>query len=419
MRTENVAVQYASFILHILTCVIGVLGNAAVIYVYGFIMKKNKSKIWFLNLAVADFVFVLCLPLNAVAIFTSNWPFGPHVCKLYHFLSTCNMYVSIFTITALTIDRLLSVAKPIWHHKFFSQRFSYWICAFIWVLTVLASLPTLFFSVEYKTAEHTECRLFDIGHINNEVNKDQTLDDYSYYLENSWIYDENQTEITSNQSLSPVDWSNNFFSGLWMPETNLTEPDINQTSRGLDGNTTGVLVLRREMFNNSGGPFFILPGIPFEIPKYFVTAILNLDVWNRMMHITESIILPLLVIGYIIPLCTILISNVIIIFRVRKSQRQKSSRLYQITVTVVVVYFLTWTPLVVGQLTLLACARSMDFDLMRKVYMILPLLYSIGYTNSCLNPIIYALVGKQVRRALREFVSSLQQSFSRSSHNNH
>ncbi|XP_053309816.1 C3a anaphylatoxin chemotactic receptor-like [Spea bombifrons] len=408
MRTENVAVQYASFILHILTCVIGVLGNATVMYVCGFIMKKNKSKIWFLNLAVADFVFVLCLPLNAVAIFTSNWPFGPHVCKLYHFLSTCNMYVSIFTITALTIDRLLSVAKPIWHHKFFSQRFSYWICAFIWVLTVLASLPTLFFSVEYKMAEQTECRLFDIGHINNEVKKDETLDDYSYYLENSWIYDENQTEITINQSLSPVDGSNYFFSGPWMPETNLTEPDINQTSRGLVVNTTGVW-----------GLGVLFPGIPFEIPKYFFPAILNLHVWNRMMHITESIILPLLVIGYIIPLCTILISNVIIVCRVRKSQRQKSPRLYQITVTVVVVYFLTWTPLVVGQLTLLACARSMDFDLMRKVYMILPLLYSIGYTNSCLNPIIYALVGKQVRRALREFVSSVRQSSSRSSHNNH
>ncbi|XP_053309531.1 C3a anaphylatoxin chemotactic receptor-like [Spea bombifrons] len=407
MRTENVAVQYASFILHILTCVIGVLGNATVIYVYGFIMKTNKSKIWFLNLAVADFVFVLCLPLNAVAIFTSNWPFGPHVCKLYHFLSICNMYVSIFTITALTIDRLLSVAKPIWHHKFFSRRFSYWICAFIWVLTVLASLPALFFSVEYKTAEHTECRLFDIEHINNEVNKDQTLDDYSYFPENSWIYYENQTEITSNQSLSPFGWPDNFFSGPWMPETNLTEPVINQTSRGHEENTF-----------SRGMAYFPVPVAIPECIGNVCSIDMTPDEWNRMMHIRESIILPLLVICYIIPLCTILISNVIIVCRVTKSQKEKSSRLYQITVTVVVVYFLTWTPLVVGQLTLLACARSIHFAVMKKVYMILPLLYSIGYTNSCLNPIIYALVGKQVRRALREFVSSLQQSFSRSSPNN-
>ncbi|XP_053308800.1 C3a anaphylatoxin chemotactic receptor-like [Spea bombifrons] len=408
MRTENVSVQYASFILHILTCVIGVLGNAAVIYVYGFIMKKNKSKIWFLNLAVADFVFVLCLPLNAVAIFTSNWPFGPHVCKLYHFLSTCNMYVSIFTITALTIDRLLSVAKPIWHHRFFSRRFSYWICASIWVLTVLASLPTLFFSVEYKMAEQTECRLFDIGHINNEVNMDQTLSasDDSTFPENLWIFDENQTEINSSQSVSPVGGPNYFFSGPWMPETNLTELDMNQTSRVLDMNGT-IPELR----------LLPLAVIPECFDGDCFTNVTH-TLWNRMVHITESIILPLLAIGYIIPLCTILISNVIIILQVRKSQREKSPRLYQITVTVVVVYFLTWTPLVVGQLTLLACARSMDFDLMRKVYMILPLLYSIAYTNSCLNPIIYALVGKQVRRALREFVSSVRQSSSRSSHNN-
>ncbi|KAE8576444.1 hypothetical protein XENTR_v10004192 [Xenopus tropicalis] len=155
-------VQYTSFVLTVLTCAIGIVGNAIVIGVTGTIMKKHKCKIWFLNLALADLAFTLSLPLHAVALWTGNWPFGSHLCKLHNYSSTCNLYASIFTIVALNIDRVLSIAKPIWHLKFFSQRACFWTCAFIWTLTALLSLPVLFLSDEQMYDNKTECRMISV-----------------------------------------------------------------------------------------------------------------------------------------------------------------------------------------------------------------------------------------------------------------
>uniref|UniRef100_A0A8C5PI21 G-protein coupled receptors family 1 profile domain-containing protein n=1 Tax=Leptobrachium leishanense TaxID=445787 RepID=A0A8C5PI21_9ANUR len=127
-----------TFVLSMIICVVGFIGNAIVIFSAVFIMKKHQSKIWFLNLAIADFVFLLCLPFHAVAYLNGNWPFGSGVCKVYNFLYAANMHASIFILAALSIDRALAVANPIWHHKFFSQRARYCICAAIWSVTVLA-----------------------------------------------------------------------------------------------------------------------------------------------------------------------------------------------------------------------------------------------------------------------------------------
>ncbi|KAM8945648.1 chemerin-like receptor 1 [Pelodytes ibericus] len=258
MKTDNVAIQYTSFVLHILTCAIGLLGNATVICVNSFMLKGNKSKSWFLNLAVADFIFLLFLPLNAFALFTGNWPFGTHVCKAYHFLSISNMYASIFFIVALNIDRVLSVATPIWHHKFFSHRVCYCTCALIWTITILASLPAIFFSVEYNNGENIECRLFDIGHFN------------------------------SSHTLTNIEESNLFWADPWIQQTNSTHPNIgimlNQTE-GVDlltaferfsftieesynwtEQTNGTNKLKGNPFH-SDESYFNFPPIPFEIPQ--------------------------------------------------------------------------------------------------------------------------------------------------------
>ncbi|XP_041434014.1 chemokine-like receptor 1 [Xenopus laevis] len=155
-------IRYISFVLSVLTCALGLVGNALVIWVTGFHMKKHTCKIWFLNLAVADIVFVFCLPLYAVALLTDKWPFGRFLCKVYNYVSTCNMYVSIFIITTLTLDRVLATAKPIWHHKFRSRCICYSTCAVIWIITALSSLPVFFFSDEVIYGKNVQCRLVNV-----------------------------------------------------------------------------------------------------------------------------------------------------------------------------------------------------------------------------------------------------------------
>ncbi|KAM3917612.1 C3a anaphylatoxin chemotactic receptor-like [Leptodactylus fuscus] len=158
-RSHPNTIQYSSFVLCIVTCIIGLAANIIVIFTTGFLMKKNKYKIWFLNLALADFIFLLFLPLHAVSILRAIWPYGSNMCKFHNFLSFVNTCASIYILTALNIDRALSVAKPIWHRRFHSRTFCRSICALIWVFSLLCGIPVIIYVLKMKTGSSILCSL--------------------------------------------------------------------------------------------------------------------------------------------------------------------------------------------------------------------------------------------------------------------
>ncbi|KAM4622290.1 chemerin-like receptor 1 [Discoglossus pictus] len=414
--------QYTNFALSMLICIIGLVGNAIVICVSGFMMKEKRSKVWFLNLAVADFVFLLFLPLSAVSLLKNNWPFGSHLCKAYHFFSTFNMYASIFIIVALNIDRVLAVAKPIWHLKFLSKRVCYLTCALIWAIAVLSSLPVIFSSDEYKVGDGKQCLLGYIRNRNNVHNISEQR---------------NQEQIL--KFVKEIFFINEVRQKRNVEDNNATEYN------GLPTNTTWQAIYTLDMFKTNDTPMihYRTPIFTAEAVKVLSINIFNLaqenlemlpetreqceaneccaneeelNKFTQMLYFTESLVIPLIVIGFFIPLCVILLSNILIAMNVRESQTVKSSRLYRIIVTVVLVYFLTWTPLVTAQLISLSAARNMNFPLLFKVNLLLPLLANIAYSNSCLNPIVYVLVGRNAKTVLTDSVKNIRQSFSRNSH---
>uniref|UniRef100_A0A8C5W6P4 G-protein coupled receptors family 1 profile domain-containing protein n=1 Tax=Leptobrachium leishanense TaxID=445787 RepID=A0A8C5W6P4_9ANUR len=289
--------RQTSFVLSIIVCVVGFLGNAVVIWATGFVMKKKyPSKIWFLNLAIADFVFLVCLPLDAAAEFKENWSFGSPLCKVYNFLSIANMYTSIFIITALNIDRALAVAKPIWHLKCFTQCIRYCICAGIWSVTVLGSVPAIIFGGEVETRDKTVCTLFHVEDV--ELHR-------------------------RNPSSQVLSFNTDMFDTFKRYLTQCRREQCCATENAL-------------------------------------------TVWNQMVFSTKCLVIPLLVIGYFIPLCVILTSNIIIALETRKSKKVKSARLYRIIITVFIVHLVTWTPLVVAQIILLVAVQKMNIILVYK-----------------------------------------------------
>ncbi|XP_012586268.1 PREDICTED: chemokine-like receptor 1 [Condylura cristata] len=133
-------------VVYSIVCFLGVLGNGLVIIIASFKMKRTVNTVWFLNLAVADFLFNVFLPIHIVyAAMNYHWVFGKVMCKISYFLLIYNMYTSVFLLTIISFDRCISVLLPVWSQNHRSVRLAYMACMVIWVLAFFLSSPSLIF----------------------------------------------------------------------------------------------------------------------------------------------------------------------------------------------------------------------------------------------------------------------------------
>nr|XP_033801735.1 G-protein coupled receptor 1 [Geotrypetes seraphini]XP_033801736.1 G-protein coupled receptor 1 [Geotrypetes seraphini] len=135
-----------SIIVYSTAFILGVPGNATVIWFTGFKWEKSVSTLWFLNLAVADFIFVLFLPFHIMYVASDfHWPFGKLLCKMNSFIAMLNMFASIFFLTVISLDRYIYLI-----HSSFSQRHRTLkngciLSVVIWNLAAIIAGPALYY----------------------------------------------------------------------------------------------------------------------------------------------------------------------------------------------------------------------------------------------------------------------------------
>ncbi|XP_041799100.1 chemokine-like receptor 1 [Chelmon rostratus] len=135
-----------SLIVYSLAFVFGVLGNGVVIWMTGFKMKKTVNTVWFLNLAVADFLFTAFLPLSVTyTAMDFHWPFGKFMCKLNSTISFLNMFSSVYILVVISVDRCVSVVWPVWAQNHRSVRKASGVSLGVWVLALILSAPYFIF----------------------------------------------------------------------------------------------------------------------------------------------------------------------------------------------------------------------------------------------------------------------------------
>ncbi|XP_063054171.1 chemerin-like receptor 1 [Engraulis encrasicolus] len=135
-----------SLVIYSLAFVLGVVGNGIVIWVTGFKMKKTVNTVWFLNLAVADFMFTAFLPISvAYTAMDFHWPFGRFMCKINSTLTTLNMFASVYILVVISVDRCISVVKPIWAQNHRSVQRASAVSLVVWFLALVLSSPYFVF----------------------------------------------------------------------------------------------------------------------------------------------------------------------------------------------------------------------------------------------------------------------------------
>ncbi|ELW70812.1 G-protein coupled receptor 1 [Tupaia chinensis] len=151
-------IHWISLVLYCLAFVLGIPGNAIVIWFTGFKWKKTVTTLWFLNLAIADFIFVLFLPLYiSYMVMNFHWPFGIWLCKANSFIAQLNMFASVFFLTVISLDRYIHLIHPVLSHRHRTLKNSLIVIIFIWLLASLIGGPALYFRDTVEFNNHTIC----------------------------------------------------------------------------------------------------------------------------------------------------------------------------------------------------------------------------------------------------------------------
>ncbi|XP_006868495.1 PREDICTED: C5a anaphylatoxin chemotactic receptor 1 [Chrysochloris asiatica] len=135
-----------ALVIFTLVFLVGVPGNALVVWVTGSEARRTINAIWFLNLAVADLLSCLALPILFTSIVLHNhWPFGEAACHILPSLILLNMYASILLLATISADRFLLVFNPIWCQNYRGARLAWMACGVAWVLALLLTIPSFLY----------------------------------------------------------------------------------------------------------------------------------------------------------------------------------------------------------------------------------------------------------------------------------
>nr|XP_025857834.1 C-X-C chemokine receptor type 2-like [Vulpes vulpes] len=141
--TETVN-KYAVVVIYALVFVLSLLGNSLVILVVLYSqIGHSVTDVYLLNLAIADLLFALTLPMWAVSK-VKGWIFGTPLCKIVSLLKEVNFYSGILLLACISMDRYLAIVHAT--RRLTQKR--HWvkfICLGIWALSLLLSLPIFVF----------------------------------------------------------------------------------------------------------------------------------------------------------------------------------------------------------------------------------------------------------------------------------
>ncbi|XP_068255392.1 mas-related G-protein coupled receptor member H-like [Nyctibius grandis] len=144
----------------LLICLCGLVGNGAVLWLLGFRIRRNPITVYILNLAVADFAFLLFIVTSSLLYMMENISCSTVVSLNYlrslFLLSLFSYNMGLYLLTAISIERCVSILFPLWYRCHRPQHLSSVVCALLWALSiaVMAAVTSL-----CLLHEHEHCRL--------------------------------------------------------------------------------------------------------------------------------------------------------------------------------------------------------------------------------------------------------------------
>lgn len=151
-------------ILYGMVLTVGVPANLVTVYLtFLEVQKKNVLGIYLLSLSVCDLMYLGTLPTWAIYINSNHsWHFGSLACKMTGYIFFNNMYVSIFLLCCVSVDRYIAVVYSLKSRGLRQMRSAVIVTTVIVVLVALGHMPVFTMS-EGETETKQEKRCFEPG----------------------------------------------------------------------------------------------------------------------------------------------------------------------------------------------------------------------------------------------------------------
>ncbi|XP_010725206.1 proto-oncogene Mas-like [Meleagris gallopavo] len=122
----------------LISAICGMVGNGMVLWYLGFRIRRNHFTLYILNLAAADFGYLLCIAIETVQYlmqFNVGVQFG-----IFLFLDLFMYGTGLYLLTAISIERCLSVLCPVWCRSHRPKHLSAIISGLLWGLSLLLNM---------------------------------------------------------------------------------------------------------------------------------------------------------------------------------------------------------------------------------------------------------------------------------------
>lgn len=420
-----------SMVILSFTFLLGLPGNGLVLWVAGLKMQRTVNTVWFLHLTMADFLCCLSLPFSLVHLaLQGHWPYGWFLCKLIPSIIILNMFASVFLLTAISLDRCLLVLKPIWCQKHRSVRTALMICGCIWAMAFVMCIPVFIYRETFTIDNHTTCGysfygpidyseftfdLLENRSLNNSIaelpgNMDDRLDSFSLQT-NDYPHTTGLQSQVSRRPSGATPAADSARSSAQHPHYNLFKladelspaipsefPVEDHRTKPLDKAHT------LEFFSSASGNSFYTSNLSPDIHDF---DDLSQFVYSHQAPTPEVVItITRLVLGFLLPFIVMVACYSLIIFRIRGSRFTKSrSKSLRVAMVVVVVFLICWAPYhIFGVLFLFVDPETPLGEALSSWDHVS---LALASANSCFNPFLYALLGKDIRNKARQSMQGI------------
>lgn len=144
------------FGLYLLLLVLAFVVDTAILFVFYRVKElRNVTNNLLCNMVVADLLFALQTPAEALSIKYDEWIAGKALCKIHRFLLHAFYNVVIISLTIVSLERYHAICHPM---RFKSLNIKSWILALAsWIAACILALPQVFVSSTIMSKDRLVC----------------------------------------------------------------------------------------------------------------------------------------------------------------------------------------------------------------------------------------------------------------------